>query len=46
MFEKFQPAKVDPILGLTKRFQADPRAEKIPPFVNNFAENMGFLREL
>ena len=29
MFEKLQPAKLDPILGLSQLFQADPRSEKV-----------------
>jgi aromatic-amino-acid transaminase len=29
MFEKLQPAKLDPILGLSELFQADPRSEKV-----------------
>ena len=29
MCEKLQPAKLDPILGLSQLFQADPRSEKV-----------------
>ncbi|MGA0311330.1 MAG: aminotransferase class I/II-fold pyridoxal phosphate-dependent enzyme, partial [Candidatus Puniceispirillaceae bacterium] len=41
MFEKFQPAKADPILGLSKLFQADPRAEKIDLGVGVYKDDSG-----
>jgi len=41
MFEKFQPAKADPILGLSKIFQADPRAEKIDLGVGVYKDDNG-----
>ena len=41
MFEKFQPAKADPILGLSKLFQADPRAEKIDLGVGVYKDDNG-----
>ena len=41
MFEKFQPAKADPILGLSKLFQADPRAEKIDLGVGIYKDDNG-----
>ena len=41
MFEKFQPAKADPILGLSKLFQVDPRAEKIDLGVGIYKDDNG-----
>ena len=41
MFEKFQPAKADPILGLSKLFHADPRAEKIDLGVGVYKDKDG-----
>ena len=41
MFEKFQPAKTDPILGLSKLFHVDPRAEKIDLGVGVYKDKDG-----
>ena len=41
MLDKFQPAKADPILGLGKLFQADPREDKIDLGVGVYKEATG-----
>jgi aspartate aminotransferase len=41
MLEKFQPAKADPILGLGKLFQADPRDTKIDLGVGVYKDASG-----
>jgi len=41
MLEKFQPAKTDPILGLGKLFQADPRDTKIDLGVGVYKDASG-----
>ena len=41
MFEKFQPAKAAPILGHSKLFQVDPRAEKIDLGVGTYKDDKG-----
>jgi aspartate aminotransferase len=41
MFEKFQPAKADPILGLSKLFNADSRSGKIDLGVGVYKDDSG-----
>ena len=41
MFEKFTPAKADPILGLSKLFNADPRSDKIDLGVGVYKDDSG-----
>ena len=41
MLDKFQPAKADPILGLGKLFQADPRDAKIDLGVGVYKDASG-----
>ena len=41
MLDKFQPAKADPILGLGKLFQADPRETKIDLGVGVYKDTTG-----
>jgi len=41
MFEKFTPAKADPILGLSKLFYADPRSDKIDLGVGVYKDDSG-----
>ena len=41
MLEKFQPAKADPILGLGKLYQADPRDGKIDLGVGVYKDASG-----
>ena len=41
MLDKFQPAKADPILGLGKLFQADPRDGKIDLGVGVYKDASG-----
>lgn len=41
MFEKFQPTKPDPIIGLTKLFQADQRSEKIDLGIGVYKDDVG-----
>jgi aspartate aminotransferase len=41
MFEKFQPAKADPILGLSKLFNADPHPQKIDLGVGVYKDASG-----
>ncbi len=41
MFEKFTPAKADPILGLSKLFNADPRTDKIDLGVGVYKDDSG-----
>ena len=41
MLNKFQPAKADPILGLGKLFQADPRDRKIDLGVGVYKDASG-----
>ncbi len=41
MFEKFQPAKADPILGLSKLFDADPHPQKIDLGVGVYKDAIG-----
>ena len=41
MFEKFQPAKADPILGLAKLFNADARVGKIDLGVGVYKDDSG-----
>ena len=41
MFEKFTPAEADPILGLSKLFNADPRSNKIDLGVGVYKDDTG-----
>ncbi len=41
MFEKFTPAKADPILGLSKLFNTDPRSDKIDLGVGVYKDDSG-----
>ena len=41
MFEKLQPTKLDPILGLSQLFQADPRSEKVDLGIGVYKDNEG-----
>lgn len=41
MFEKLQPTKLDPILGLSKLFQADPRSEKVDLGIGVYKDDNG-----
>ena len=41
MFEKLQPTKLDPILGLSQLFQADPRSEKVDLGIGVYKDDEG-----
>ena len=41
MFEKLQPTKLDPIIGLSQLFQADPRSEKVDLGIGVYKDDEG-----
>ena len=41
MFEKLQPAKLDPILSLSQLFHADPRSEKVDLGIGVYKDDEG-----